>query len=123
MTFGFYTCEQSVIAIELVRGNQICESIERRGYLVDTRPAVECAVKMRMQLTLLPARSARCDDAELARTKIQLGARKDFAVTVCDHPGIQRGMQRPDVLPEHCVRLSVNCLAGSLPALDPISTT
>ncbi len=76
---------------------------------------------MRMELTLLHARRACSDDTKFAPLQVEEWTRQHFAITIGDHPSIQRRVKRADVFPEDHVRLAVDPRARFRPLLDQLS--
>src|SRR5688572_27000570 len=73
-----------------------------------------------MQLTILPRHGASRDDAKLATAQVERGTRQHLAVSVHDHPGIQRRMQMADVVAQPFVERTVHrctrCFAFGSPS-------
>lgn len=76
---------------------------------------------MRMELTLLHARRACSDDTKFAQLQVEVWTRQHLAITIGDHPRIQRRVKRSDVFPEDHVRLPIDPRARFRPLLDQLS--
>src|SRR5687767_429570 len=74
-----------------------------------------------MELPILSRRRAGGDDAELAPREVELRAGKDLAVSFDDHPGVERGVQRANVLAEPFVEWPVHDRARGLTLLLPLA--
>src|SRR5688572_9147969 len=80
---------------------------------------VQCTMQVGVQLPVLSRCRTGGNDAELPARQIEAGTRQDLSVPFDDHPGIERRMQRADVLAQPLIKRAVHDGAGFLALFPP----
>src|SRR5688500_5346215 len=70
-------------------GHNSFQRLERGGVDRGRYPRITAPVQMRLQLPILSRGRARCDDAELAPSQIQLRPAEHLAVAFVNHPVVE----------------------------------
>jgi len=78
-------------------------------------------MQVRVQLALLLQHGTDRHDAQLPSLEIEAGPRQHFAVSIDDHPHVERRVQLPNVEAEALVHLTVYGRTRPLPALRPFA--